>query len=84
MERNYIGEDGAMAPALRMFAIVPSDGVALTILPKAIRCDVDGVVVLKPVGSDTDVTLNMAAGEILPVRAEYVKTGTTATVHGLA
>jgi hypothetical protein len=42
-------------------------------------------VVLRAVGSDIDVTLTLAAGEILPVRVQYVRAaGTTAALHGLA
>jgi len=77
--------DTANAPARKMFAITPHDTNELATTPKAIRCNVAGNVVLRALGSTADVTIAMAVGEVLPVRAQYVRaTGTTATIHGLA
>ena len=78
--------DSPTAPARRMFAIAPHDTAEVDPLPKAIRADSDGTVALRAADSDTDVTVTMAAGEILPVRARHIRAaGTTVTaIHGLA
>ena len=73
-------------PARAAFAIVPSDDQPLTILPKAIVARSAGAVVLRAVDSPADVTVTLAAGQILPLRALYVRAaGTTAgALVGLA
>lgn len=78
--------DSPSAPARRMFAIVPHATAEVGPLPKAIRADSDGTVTLRAVDSDADVTVTMAAGEVLPVRARHIRvSGTTVTaIHGLA
>lgn len=78
--------DSVFAPARQIFLITPHATNALSTIPKAIRADSAGTVALRAVGSSADVTVTMAAGEVLAVRAEYVRvTGTTvATLHGLA
>jgi hypothetical protein len=71
------------APAPNHEAITPSDTAELTVLPRAIRCNGAGDVVLtlpKSDGNDVDVTYTVRAGEVLNLRAKKVKsTGTTAT-----
>lgn len=85
MADTFPGKDTLLSPALKMFAIVPSDAAEIDPLPKAIRCDVGGTVVLQAAGSAVDVTITMAAGQRLDVRAKFVRaTGTTATLHALA
>jgi hypothetical protein len=82
---DLFNADSVASPARRIFAITPHDINELSTLPKAIRANVAGDVVLRTVDSDTDVTLTLAVGEIVPVRAQYIRaTGTTATLHGLA
>lgn len=82
---TYQGYDNITSSARDVFLIVPSDTVELPLAPKAIRCDVAGTITFRAVDDATFVTMTMAAGEILPVRAAHVKaTGTTATLHGLA
>ena len=82
---NEFLEDNVTAPGRKMFAIAPSDSVALAIIPKAIRCDAGGTVRLMAMENDTVVNITMVAGEVLPVRPKFVHaTGTTATLHGLA
>ena len=78
--------DSPTAPARRMFAIAPHDTAEVDPLPKAIRADSGGTVVLRAADSDADVTVTMAAGEVLPVRARHIRaSGTTVTaIHGLA
>ena len=78
--------DNAVDPARQAFLIVPDDINPLAIIPKAIRADTAGAVVFRAVDSDVDVTMNLAVGEVLPVRVAYVRaTGTTVTaLHGLA
>lgn len=85
MSDTYPRSDSLEAPALKMFAIVPHATNEVDPLPKAIRCDVAGTVALRAAGSAADISITMAAGEQLAVRAQYVRAaGTTATLHGLA
>ena len=77
--------DTVSTPAKKMFAITPDATAAVSPIPKAIRCDVAGTVALRAMGSAADVSITMAAGEVLPVRVQYVRaSGTSATLHGLA
>ena len=72
--------DSAANPARRAFAVTPSDSAELTILPKALLVGGAGALVLRAVDSAADVTVTVAAGQILPIRAQFVRaTGTTAT-----
>ena len=72
--------DSAADPARRAFAVVPSDTAELALLPKALLIGGAGAVVLRPVDSPADVTVAVAAGQIVPIRASHVRaTGTTAT-----
>tara|TARA_B110001454_G_C12671813_1_gene414090 strand:+ start:895 stop:1155 length:261 start_codon:yes stop_codon:yes gene_type:complete len=76
--------DTVSAPGRKMFAITPHATNALNPIPKAIRCDVAGTVALRAIDSSVDVSITMAAGEVLAVRAQYVRAaGTTATLHGM-
>lgn len=85
MADTFPGSDALTSPALKMFAITPDDAAEISPLPKAIRCAVAGTVVLQAANSAVDVSITMAAGETLPVRAKYVRaTGTSATLHALA
>lgn len=67
------------SPAKRWAAIVPNDGADLADLPKALRFNVGGTVVLR--GQDgIDVSFTVSDGETLPVRPiRVLATGTTAT-----
>jgi hypothetical protein len=73
-------DDNAAHPARRVFAVTPDDIAELPVLPKALLVGGAGAVTLRAVDSTTDVTLPVAAGQILPIRAQYVRaSGTTAT-----
>lgn len=79
--------DSLNAPARNAFAIVPGDAAPLAVLPKAIFVGTGGTLILRGVDAANDVTLkNVAAGQILDIRASYVRaTGTTAAdLVGLA
>jgi hypothetical protein len=78
--------DAVSAPAREVFLITPHATNEVSPLPKAIRADSAGTVTLRAIDSAADVTMTMAAGEVLDIRARYVRvTGTTvATLHGLA
>lgn len=78
--------DSLVAPAKLCFTIVPDDNAGLPIATKAIYIGTGGNLVLRPVGSDTDVTLaNVVAGTILPIRVSAVRTASTAAdLVGLA
>lgn len=71
---------GNTDPARTAFAIVPSDSQEIAILPRALYVGTGGDLTLQLVDATQDVTLrNVAAGQIIDVRARYVRaTGTTA------
>lgn len=83
MQYSYDNTNDAAAPAMRMWLITPHDTNEQNPWPRAIRADTDGTAVLRAIDSDADVTINMKAGEILPIRAQYIRTTSTATLHGL-
>ena len=72
--------DSAEAPSSHPLAITPSNTVPLVATPKALYIGTGGTVVLRTASGATDVTFkNLASGQILPVRAQFVRaTGTTA------
>lgn len=73
-------DDNAAHPARRAFAVTPHDSAELPVLPKALLVGGAGAVTLRAVDSSADVTIPAAAGQILPIRAQFVRaTGTTAT-----
>lgn len=72
--------DSPASPAREAYAVVPSDSLPLDPLPKAIVCGSTGQVTLRAIGSPADVSIAVQAGQLIPVRARYVRaTGTTAT-----
>lgn len=79
-------DDSTADPARRAFAVTPSDSAELAVLPKALLIGGAGAVVLRAVDSAADVTVAVQAGQLLPIRAQFVRaTGTTATgIVGLA
>lgn len=77
--------DSVEAPARNMFLITPHATNEVNPVPKAIRANTAGTIALRAVGSAADVSITVAAGEVIPVRALFVRvTGTTATLHGFA
>jgi hypothetical protein len=72
--------DSAEAPSSHPLAITPSNTVPLVATPKALYIGTGGTVVLRTASGAADVTFkNLASGQILPVRAQFVRaTGTTA------
>ncbi|MFA5988471.1 MAG: hypothetical protein WC803_02555 [Sphingomonas sp.] len=72
--------DSPAEPARRASAITPHDTDELAVLPKALYIGTGGALVVRAVDSAGDVTFkNLASGQILDVRAQYVRaTGTTA------
>lgn len=80
MSDPFHGVDSLAAPSRAPFAIIPSDQVALPVVPKAIYVGAGGTVVLRGVGASADVTFrNVASGQVLDVRASHIRAaGTTA------
>ncbi len=79
--------DTPAQPARTAFAIAPHATNEVDPLPKALFIGTGGDLVGRAVGSSSDVTFkNLASGQILDVRLQYVRaTGTTATdIVGLA
>lgn len=72
--------DSAEAPSAHPFAVIPSDAAPLAAIPKALYVGTGGTVVLRTASGSADITFkNLANGQILPVRARFVRaTGTTA------
>lgn len=80
-------DDTVDAPARKMFLVTPTDGLAIDPLPKALRFDGAGTVVLRAKDSDDPVTLHVVAGERLDTRViEVMSTGTTPgiIIHAMA
>ena len=72
--------DSAESPSSHPVGIIPSNTVPLVATPKALYIGTGGTVVLRTASGAADVTFkNLASGQILPVRAQFVRaTGTTA------
>ena len=65
--------DSPFGPSRHAFAVAPSDATPLFVGGA-------GTVTLSTIDSTADVTLTVQAGQILPLRAAYVRSsGTTAT-----
>lgn len=69
------------APCVDCFEITPDDGSDLPRATKAIYVGNGGDIVLRAIGSDTDVTLrNAITGSIIDIRVRAIRaTGTDAT-----
>jgi hypothetical protein len=79
--------DSLIAPARLAFELVPSDTDDLALATKAIYIGSGGDIVLRAIGSETDVTLrNVVSGSVLAIRAQAIRSnGTTASsLVGLA
>lgn len=79
--------DSLIAPAREAFALTPDDSNELTRATKAVYVGTGGDIVLRAVGSESDVALrNVVAGSVLAIRLRAVRaTGTTAAnLVGLA
>ncbi len=72
--------DQVSAPATRAVAVVPHDSNALTDIPKALYVGTGGDITMRGLnGSADQLWKNVAAGAVLPFRAQYVRaSGTTA------
>lgn len=86
MDNFELYPDETSSPSRDVFLVTPHNTNELPQVPKAIRANEAGDIVLRAVDSDADVTLTVAAGEVLAIRAQFIRaTGTTVTViHGLA
>ena len=67
------------APATHAVAVTKSDTTLLDPVPRALWVGGSGNLVIDTLGGDTDVTLAVPAGALVPVRAIRVKDATTAT-----
>lgn len=69
------------SPSRSAFAVTPSDGVALPVVPKALYVGTGGHVTVRCVDDTADVVFrNVPSGGLVRVRALYVRaTGTTAS-----
>lgn len=72
--------DSPEAPSSHPLAVVPSDSLPLVATPKALFVGTGGTIVLRTASGAADVIFkNLASGQILPVRAQFIRaTGTTA------
>lgn len=77
-QANYA--DSATAGSRRPFAVVPHDLNELAVIPKALFVGTGGNVTVRGVDAASDVVFkNVASGQVLDVRAQFVRaTGTTA------
>ena len=79
-DRFAYRSDSPYGPSRHAFAVTPSDAAPLSPVPKALFVGGAGTVTLRTIDSAADVTLNVQAGQILPLRATHVRaSGTTAT-----
>lgn len=85
-DRFHSNADSPSDPARDAFMIAPHDTAPLDRLPKAILIGGAGSLTLRAVDAGSDIAVAVTAGQIVPVRAAYVRaTGTTATqIVGLA
>lgn len=81
---TFLGENHVADPARRVYLITAHDTNRVDPLPKAIRADNAGTITFCAEDSGADVVMNVVAGEVLAVRARFIRaTGTTVTViHG--
>ena len=72
--------DAPYAPATNAAAVTPSDTVALPDIPKGLFVGTGGTITMRGLNGQADqIWTNVAAGSVLPFRAQYVRaTGTTA------
>lgn len=72
--------DGPAAPSRAPYAVTPSDTAELPVVPKALYVGTGGALVVRGIGGAADVTFrNVASGQVIDVRAQFVRaTGTTA------
>jgi hypothetical protein len=71
---------GLTSPAFFHYTITPADS-NLPLKVRALYVQAPGNVVIRD-QDGTDVTYTVVAGQILPIRAVQVRSGTTATVVG--
>ena len=72
--------DNVDLQARKLLAISPDNAVDLVNLPKALYIGVGGTIAIIAADDTESVTLTVAAGSLLPIRAKRVLvTGTTAT-----
>jgi hypothetical protein len=85
-DRFASNSDAVFAPARDVFLISPHDSNPIVPVPKAIRANGAGNIVFRAIDSAADVTVTVVAGEVLSIRARWIRaTGTTvAAIHGLA
>lgn len=78
--------DSPSSPARDAFLVIPHDTVALPRLPKALLIGVAGALTLRAVDGTADVSFAVTAGQIVPIRAAFVRSsGTSASqIVGLA
>jgi hypothetical protein len=78
--------DTTSSPARLVYLITPSASTPIEPLPKAIRAGTAGTITFRAVDSTVDVVMSVVTGEILPIRAQFIRVaGTTVTtIHGLA
>lgn len=88
MSDKYYGQDDVSSSARKMFVITPHATNPIAPIPKAVRFDAAGAVVLRTIDADEDVTINVTAGETLVARVEFVRVSGTDvaanSIHGLA
>lgn len=72
--------DTSSAPSRAPYAVEPDDTRRLDPLPKALLIGGGGVLTMRGVDSAADISVPVVAGQVVPVRAAYVRaTGTSAT-----
>lgn len=85
-DRFHLRADSPSGPARDAFMVAPDDTAPIEPLPKALLIGGAGTLTLRAVDAGADIAVAVTAGQILPIRAAFVRaTGTTATqIVGLA
>lgn len=79
IDRFRSDSDSVTGPARVAYAITPHDTQELAMVTKAVCIGASGTLCFRAMHSTADVTLNVVAGQILPVRISHIRaTGTTA------
>lgn len=79
-DKFLYSSDSVAAPARKLVAVTPNDGADLADVPKALYIGAAGTLALIAADDTASVSLTVAAGAVLPIRAKRVlATGTTAT-----
>ena len=74
-----VAKNAGSEPGVFHYAVTPSNTVPLTPVPRSLFVNANGILTIVD-SNDEAVTYNVTAGQILPFRAIYINTDSTANV----